>query len=331
MFDPEKMDPNKLTKNARKIWDQTIAAAKREAEIKDNSTKELKSAWELGKEAAASMYDYLHLGTKDMKAMLDRIEGIATYEPPVLKMGTFAAVKKRLGVLAKREGAAGNIGVSALDAAQTAEGLLQKAAAGRISPNELVILNRAISQMGVAGHYMQQVMPGLMGKKLMKNFRKNVAKSVAEFGSEENLAYNRELMMMTRGHRLSKGETFIEGWDVKRGGYPRGPQQMWQRPWMAKRWAGLPEEEAELGPTKMRWGRTSFAGAQAFAAAREMSKKSVEEMRLKQSKEIGDRMNKALQDVLSQLRVGTLKVQVISGDPLGGGGSAGSAGRSIFD
>lgn len=194
----------KIIDEMRNKWKNAqVEPAEKVKGIYEDIQKAMKEAGELSVKAAGLTYDKWVLGTEKMKSAVNRLLGIATYEPPLVKMGTFAVMKKQLTASLKSVKGEYDTGIvnTALRESELAEKLIAKSQSPEgLKPNELAQLQHAVMAMGAAGTWLwRSYGPGIMSKSLFKRFGKDVVGEIAEMGSIENVDYARIIAAMGGG------------------------------------------------------------------------------------------------------------------------------------
>ena len=153
----------------------------------------------LGEKNSKSIYKNLRLGGEALSNAVDKATGAGTFEPPELDMRTFQKLKARMGVVAEK-GPKGErkLAQSAISAMIDAEHIIEKAARGEATPNELLTLQEALGDIGVGATHLNQLVPGLVGTGLTKKFREFIEEG-KKLTSKENMEYSMRLFRMKGG------------------------------------------------------------------------------------------------------------------------------------
>jgi TP901 family phage tail tape measure protein len=260
-----------------------------------NVTKET----ELAKQKAKDMTDALQVGSKAWRDMLSEVKGLADWKPAVISGRVFAAVEARLGVAAGRLRGADKTRVeTAMASADIARGLIEQQRKKPLTAVQYKQLNKALGDMGIAGRILNATYgPSMIGAGLMDKFKDKVQLQAIAAGSPESIAAARRWAQMG-GMKHPGRETQIPGTSARAGGYGTEPPAALLEDYPVHR-------ERFMGPGSEKEARHAIIRAQ------------IEQYEAKQARAVGKAVKEAI-------RGGEpLKVQVVSGDPLGAGGGGG--------
>jgi len=200
-----------------------------------STQRKINKEHELAKRNIQDTNAQLQIGTEAYKNMLSGASGMADYTPPVVSGRTFSALENRL------RSARGSVGGDdqrridyTLRAASTARGLVGKAQRGIISPQEQSQLLNAVRLMRNVGMHVNQIYgPGLIGGELLKNFGTKVSGQLAKMGTDENVAYMRDLALAGGMNYPNQPGVQIPGTSAAAGGHGSAPGAMLMRdyPW----------------------------------------------------------------------------------------------------
>jgi len=309
---------------AMKIIDDikgAYGASQKHMENAAKSSDKIRKNTELAKAHAKDVYKNIELGGQAMQKLLKDATGAGTYEPPVVKMGVLAAFKKRIASVAGIAGAGSpeaTMAQNAVKAMTHAEGLMDKAVRGEISPNELATLMYSLRDVGAVGTHLSKVTgPGVMSSTLLKNFQEKVLQQVAKLGEEDNRLYSESLMRMTHGTKLTP-----EGVPVPGGAIPgstTGELNFAGRkvplPW-TKKPVTAPMTGVRSGPPVVSGAPNYLVQQQGFSRAPQEFLQAAKEYRQREEQKLaaklmGDEVSRGVkQGMTGQV----LKVQVVNTD-----------------
>jgi hypothetical protein len=217
--------------------------------------REARKEMELAKQATKEMTKFLQVGSDAWSKMLEGEGAIAQWKPAQIKGGVFARLESRLaGAAARLTGADKQGAESAMAAAATARGLIEKQRKGPLSAVEYKQLTKSLNAMGMAGSILSATYgPSLIGMGLVEKFQEGVIQQAIAAGSPESIEAARRWAHM-RGMKYPGRETQIPGTTAHAGGYGDmpGAKLLEDYPWHKKMFPMSAEPKAKLVEALMR-------------------------------------------------------------------------------